>query len=506
MASTNTQATTPPRTEAVATTGGCPTRGLLALIPIAVAVGVALLPAPVGLSQHAWYFFAIFSGMIAGLLLEPLPAPAVALTAVTLVTVLARWVLFGPDDLAKPGFNVADNALRWAVAGFSNSTALLVFAALMFGLGYEKTGLGRRIALLLIRALGRRTILLGYAVALTDGVLAPFTPSNTARSAGTVFPVVRNLSPLYDSLPHDPSARKIGGYLMWVAFAASCVTSSLFMTGCAPNLLALEFIRKTVQVDITWTQWFLAAAPFALTLLLALPILTYWLYPPTVRHSSEVPRWAADELALMGALSRREITLAALVLFAVLTWVFDGESMNATTVALVVASLMLITKVVTWEEMAGNKVAWTTFTLLALLVALAEGLTRTGFITWFAQTVGAHLGGLSPTLTVIALIAGYFFSHYMFASLTAHTTAMMPVMLAVAVSIPGLPADKVALLLALTTGLMGVITPYATPPGLVYYESGYLPSTDFWRLGTIFGFIFLGALLMIGAPVLLALG
>jgi len=81
---------------------------------------------------------------------------------------------------------------------------------------------------------------------------------------------------------------------------------------------------------------------------------------------------------------------------------------------------------------------------------------------------------------------------------------MLPVLLAVGVGIPGVPPDKLALSLALTTGIMGVITPYATGPGLAYYESGYLPSADFWRLGTIFGFIFLAALLLIGVPLLMA--
>jgi len=91
----------------------------------------------------------------------------------------------------------------------------------------------------------------------------------------------------------------------------------------------------------------------------------------------------------------------------------------------------------------------------------------------------------------------------MFASLTAHTTAMMPVLLAVGAGIPGAPVAKLALALALTTGIMGVITPYATGPGLAYYESGYLPSADFWRLGTIFGLIFLAALLALGVPLLM---
>src|SRR3954451_15734060 len=116
--------------------------------------------------------------------------------------------------MAKSGFKVPDKSLRWALSGFANPTVWLVFTAFMFGLGYEKTGLGRRIALLLVRALGSSTLRLGYAVTLADAILAPFPPSNTARSAGTVFPVVHNLPPLYGSMPNEPSARDIGSYIM----------------------------------------------------------------------------------------------------------------------------------------------------------------------------------------------------------------------------------------------------------------------------------------------------
>ncbi len=80
-------------------------------------------------------------------MLEPLPGGAIGLIGVTLVAVLAPWVLFAPEDLAKPGFKPANAALTWAFSGFSNSTVWLIFGAFMFALGYEKTGLGRRIAL-----------------------------------------------------------------------------------------------------------------------------------------------------------------------------------------------------------------------------------------------------------------------------------------------------------------------------------------------------------------------
>src|SRR5512135_595247 len=227
-----------------------------ALVPIAVAVGLAIIPPPEGLAQHAWYFFAIFAGVIVALMLEPLPGAAIGLIGISLVTILAPYVLFGPAELAKPGFKPANAALTWALSGFSNTTVWLIFAAFMFALGYEKTGLGRRISLGLVKVMGKRTLTLGYAIAFADLLLAPFTPSNTARSGGTVYPVIRNLPALYDSKPNDPSARRIGGYLMWTAIATTCVTSSLFVTAMAPNLLAVELARKIAKVDISWTQWF----------------------------------------------------------------------------------------------------------------------------------------------------------------------------------------------------------------------------------------------------------
>jgi L-tartrate/succinate antiporter len=472
-------------------------------IPLAVIAGLALLPSPAGLEQHTWYYFAIFTGVIAALVLEPLPNPAVGVIGVTVVAVLAEWTLFAPADVAKPGFKVAGEAIKWALSGFASSTVWLVGGAFMFALGYKKTGLGRRIALLLVRALGRNTLLLGYATTIADTILAPFTPSNTARSAGTIFPVVVNLPPIYDSKPHDPSARKIGAYVLWTTFAASCVTSSLFMTACAPNFLALEFIRKIAHVEISYRQWMTASVPFALPLLLVLPALIYLIYPPGLKRSPEVSAWAADELAKIGGISRQETTLAVLVVLAILMWVLGGDYVDAATAAFVVVSLMLITRVITWEDMARNEAAWTTIVLLATLVTLADGLARAGFIKWFATNVAASVGGMAPMTMILILVTVYFFSHYMFASLTAHTTALLPVMLAVGLGIPGMPADKLALALALTTGIMGIITPYATGAALPYYNSGYITPPEFWRLGGIFGLIFLAALLAIGVPLMM---
>src|SRR5262249_22846962 len=149
-----------------------------------------------------------------------------------------------------------------------------------------------------------------------------FTPSSTARSGGTIYPVIKNLPPLYDSKPDDPSKRRIGSYIMWVAIATVCVTSTLFLTGLAPNLLATELVKKTAKIDLEWFDWFIAAAPAGILLLVSVPLLTYWLYPPEVKEGSEVSDWAAKELVKMGAVTSKEITLGVLVLVALGLWIF----------------------------------------------------------------------------------------------------------------------------------------------------------------------------------------
>jgi len=467
------------------------------ILPLAVAAGLALMPPPPGLAPYAWNFFAIFAGVIVALMLEPLPGAAVGLIGVALVTVLSPWVLFSAAELAKAGFKPANASLAWALSGFANTTVWLIFAAFMFALGYEKTGLGKRIALWLVKAMGRRTLTLGYAVTIADTVLAPFTPSNTARSGGTVFPVIRNLPALYNSLPNDPSSRRIGGYLMWVAIASTCVTSSMFLTGLAPNLLAIELISKTAKISFTWMDWFKAFAPVGVILLVAVPLLAYVFYKPQVQRGDEVPNWARAELARMGGLSVKEIALAVMVLLALVLWIFAGDFINATTVAIVVIALMVMTGVVKWDDVVANKAAWNTLVWFATLVALADGLSKVGFVKWFADSVGTQVVGFSPTVVVVVLVAVFFFTHYLFASITAHATAMLPVMLAVGMGIPGVDIRTFALMLSLTLGIMGILTPYATGPSPVYFGSGYIPSRDYWRLGAIFGLIYLAVFMAV---------
>ena len=396
------------------------------------------------------------------------------------------------------------DSIRWALTGFADSTVWLMFVAFMFALGYAKTGLGRRIALLLVRRLGGRTLGLGYAIALADLVLAPFVPSNTARSGGIVFPIVENIPVLYGSAPGE-TRRGLGAYVMWTAFATTCVTSSMFVTALAPNLLAVALMKEIAHLEVTWTGWLIGFLPLGLLLFAAQPLLIHRLCPPAVTRTAEVPEWARRELSAMGPLSRREVSMGLLAVLALTLWIFGGRWLNPTTVALLSLCLMLVTGVVSWEDVLEYRRGWNNLVWFATLITLADGLSRVGFLPWFATKVATSVGGFPPAVMVVLIVTVFFVAHYMFASLTAHATALLPVLLSAIVVIPGLPIPVVALGLSYTLGLMGIITPYATGSAPLYYGSGYISHRDFWTLGFGFGAFYLVMVLALELPYLMLL-
>src|SRR5262245_52272646 len=278
-------------------------------VPLVAGASIALIPAPTGLSTQAWQYFAVFLAVILGLITEPLPAAAVGWIGLTFAAV--SGLPFSAAQRADPAFHMPAEALKWALAGFTNPTIWLIFGALVASMGYEKTGLGRRLALFLVKHLGRRTLGLGYAVALADLALAPLTPSNSARSAGTIYPIIRNIPELYGSSP-GPTARRLGAYVMWVAFATTSVTSSMFLTGLAPNLLATGMVKATTGIEISWMQWLTGFLPVGALLVLVLPYLVYKIYPPEILTSADVGVWAGAELEKMGRFTGHEAIMAAL--------------------------------------------------------------------------------------------------------------------------------------------------------------------------------------------------
>ena len=454
-------------------------------VPLFVFALIWMMPSPQGLSIQAWHFLAVFFAVLVGLVLEPIPAALLGLIGISVASVLG---LVGKTPAAN---------IKWALSGFSNNIIWLIFASIMFAMGYKKTGLGKRISLIMVKYMGKSTLGLGYAIAFADLVLAPFMPSNTARSAGTIYPIAINIPILFNSTPEN-EPRKMGAYLVWVGIAISTVTSSMFYTGLTTNMLAADLIQKGANITLEWGVWAKIMIPLMLPLFLITPLLAYVIFPPTQKHSPSASFWAQEELMKMGSITFKEMMMASFATFALILWVFGKElNVDATVAAISIVALMVLSNIITWDDVIGNKGAWNVLVWFATLVALAAGLKEVGILTWISQKAELSLMGLTPTMLMISMIVASFVLHYFFASLTAHAVALFPIFIAFSVKFIS-PEQLVTFLILFsgTLGVMGIITPYGTGPSPIWYGSGYISQGRWWFLGAIFGGLYLGAILL----------
>ncbi|CAM5569320.1 DASS family sodium-coupled anion symporter [Streptomyces aurantiogriseus] len=435
------------------------------IAPVAVGLIVYLLPQPDGIKQGGWAVLAIFTATVLGLILQPLPLGAVALVGLTVTMITGT---LEPDV---------------ALGGFSEPTIWLIVAAFFISLGFTKTGLGRRIALLFVRALGRSSLGLAYGITLTDLVLAPATPSNTARSGGVIHPVIRSLSTNAGSHPGDESRRKLGAYLSVTAMQVNTVTSAMFLTSMAANPL-VQKLAADHGVHLTWTSWALAAIVPGLVALLVLPALLYRIFPPALRETPEAPGQARAQLTELGSMSRNEWTMAAVFVLLLLLWSVGGQvwDLSATVSAFTGVTLLLVSGVLTWGDLVAEKSAWTTLVWFSVLVMMAGQLQDLGVIGWFSDSITDAVSGVGWQAAFVALTLIYLFSHYLFASNTAHVAAMYAAFLAAATA-TGAPPVMAALVLGFISSLYGGLTHYASGPAPVLFGGGYVTLGEWWRTG-----------------------
>jgi len=440
------------------------------LIVLAVGAAIWFFPVPAGLKPEAWHLVAIFVATILGFILQPLPIGALAFLSVTFTAFAG---------VLKPAE---------ALSGFSNGTIWLIVSAFLFAKGFIKTGLGRRIAYLLIRAMGDSTLKLGYTIALSDLIISPATPSNTARAGGILFPIVKSLSSAFQSEP-GPSSRKVGAYLMQTAYQANTITSAMFMTSMAGNPLIALLAAKTLNINISWGLWALAASVPGILSLIIVPYLLYKFYPPEITKTPEAKAIAAQELELMGPMTMGEKIVASVFVGALVLWsTSQYNGIDATVVAMLAVSVMMLTKVLEWKDVLDEKGAWDTLIWMGALIGLADYLAKLGFIPWFAKAVGASIAGVPWMQAFIVLLVVYMYAHYGFASLVAHITAMYAAFASVAVA-AGAPAYLVALALAFMSNLCMSLTHYAAGPAPILFGAGYVDQATWWKLGFIISVI-----------------
>jgi DASS family divalent anion:Na+ symporter len=473
------QSTPTPASERSSTAFWSYVRLLRLLIAVVSGALIWALPRPEPIEPRGWHLLAIFVGTIVAIIARPLPMGAVAMIgmAVTLVT--------GTLELKE------------ALIGFGNDVVWLVVAAFLLAGTFIRTGLGRRIAFHFMSNFGRKTLGLSYSLAATDLVLAPIIPSHSARSGGVVFPILKSIAQSAFGSSGTEDARSTAGFLTMAAYQSTVVNGAMFLTAMGGNPLAAELAGQQ-GVRITWALWALAGVVPGLVSLAVIPLILYSLHPPAIRTSPDACAIAQAELRTLGPMRRDERVLLAVFAGLLVTWslgeVLGIESAEA---ALGAVGVLLLTGVLRWDDVAGDHEAWNTFVWFAVLVMMATELGRFGIPGWFGGVVTSAVGGDAWLPGFLVMSLAYFYSHYFFASNTAHISSMYAPFLAVAIAL-GTPPLLAALVLAFFSNLFGGLTHYTAAAAPIFFGTGYVPLGTWWKLGGVLSVVNITIWLVVG--------
>lgn len=443
------------------------------------------VPPPQGVNVQAWHLLAIFLSTILGIIIKAASMGSMCMIAIALIAALQ---ILAPGDPAR--------SITLALKSFSDKVIWLIGISFFIARGFIKTGLGKRIAFLFIKLFGKSSLGLAYGLGLADLVLAPAIPSNTARGGGIVYPIMKSMAISFGSQPDKPEThRRMGSYLTLSCYNVNLIASSMFLTGTASNPMCQKF-AAAFGIHISWMSWMLAAIVPGLLCFFVIPMLLYKTYPPELKATGDAPSVASNELKAMGPVSRKEWYMMAAFIILLALWVSgDLFGIDATTTAFIGLVFLLLSSVLTWEDVKAEKGAWDTIVWFATLVMMASGLNELGFIEWFSNLIREEIGGLSWQIAFPVIIGVYFFSHYLFASATAHVAAMYSALLGVGISL-GIPPLLLAFMLGFTGSLYGSLTHYGHGPAPVFFGSGYVDIKNWWtkglETGLVMMFVYMG--------------
>jgi len=452
---------------------------LILLMTISLSLIAWYLPISEAISINAWHLLIIFIATIIGIILNPLPMGVIALLSI-LACVLTNTL-----------------SLSECLSGFGDSIVWLVVFAFFISNGFIKTGLGSRVAYYVLSKIGHSTLGISYALVIADFVLSPLIPSATARGGGVIFPIAKSICKSFSDDEHPGVSSKNGGFIMSVCTQSTVITSTLFITAMAANPLAVK-LAENAGYSISWTDWAIAAIVPGIVSLAVMPLVVYYLYPPTIKYSDSAPKIAKEKLAAMGRLSIHEIIMMVVFVVLIGLWINGPKfGLEPTTVALIGLSILFVTRVINFEDNLADKGAWHTFIWFATLVMLSDFLSKFGLMTWIGTKLQFLFIDTSPINSLVILSLLYFYIHYFFASSTAHITVLLPTFLVLFVN-AGVPGALAALILSFLSTLSAGLTHFGLSSTPIFFGAGYMKTKDWWYIGLVTSIVYLLIWIFIG--------
>lgn len=456
---------------------------------VALAI-VCLFPTPASLPTAGHRMIGVLLFAIIIWMTEAVSYPVSA----TIITAIIAVMLGFAPNVAEPAKMLGTSkALELGLSGYASTAWALVAAAMFISVAMTKTGLDRRIALVVLSRVGTKTSHIYIGVIATGFILSFFVPSSTARLACLV-PIILGI---IENLGID--RRSTFAALMVVGAAqADTLWNIMIQTAAAQNLVAVGFISSQLHTTVSWLDWIISAGPYSLIMVVIYYFLSKKILKPEFEELEGGDKHIARMKEELGPMTFAEKKLLVISLVLLFFWSTGGylHKIDTTTSTIVAVALFFLPGIgiMDWKY-AQPKIGWGAIVMFGAGISLGTALLRTKAATWLANEA-IQLFGLSaaPIFLLVAVMGAFLILiHLGFASATALSSAMIPIVISVVQSLttPGINAVGLTMIMQFFI-CFGFILPVNSPQGMVAYNSDTFTVSQFIRTGvpiTIIGYI-----------------
>lgn len=444
----------------------------LAIIVFIASILCIILPDYTVLSPAAVRMLVIFISTMVGIILEVCNPIILLLLAVTCAS-LSKTI-----DV-KMGFS-----------GFSNTVPWLLFVVLSLAKTISSSTLGLRLAYLFMKYFGGSILGLSYSILLTEVLIGPLLPSNTARAASLDMPLVKSLTQYISCNTKNVSEKSIGSYLSFLGICGNATSSGLFLTAMLSNTLIAEAVTQ-FGLNVTWTNWFqYMILPYFIFLVL-IPFMLQLICKPKVHNLSALKELAAKNYKELGAITNQEKLIIFVFLGMLILWILsEFLHIPIMTTALIGLCIFIFTGVLNIKDILSNYGTFSSVVLLGLIISLVNCLVDLKVIEWFSGIISNSVCNFDKSIVFIIITGIYYFAQYFFTSESSKIIALYVPFLSAGVAV-GIDARVLAITLAAFSSASDVLASHVCPSGLTLYSAGYLSFKKWMSYGLIIAICFL---------------
>lgn len=452
---------------------------------------VLLLPLPATLPVVGHRMLAI---LVFAVIVWVTEAVSYEASAIMITSLMAILIGTSPT-LQDPSVTYGSSAgVSMALSGFSNPALALVVGALFIAAAMTHTGLDKRIALVTLTRVGASTRRVFFGALVVIVLLSLVVPSATARSA-CVVPIMMGVIAAFGVANRS----NIAAGLMIIVAQGTSIWNVGIQTAAAQNLLTLGFMDKMLGQRVSWIDWLIAGAPWAVIMSLILMVVVLRLLPPETESVPGGMSAVSQSLADLGPMTGAQKRLGLVSLLLLLAWASEGRlhpfDTTSTTYAGLVILLLPRIGVITWKDVQA-RIPWGTVIVFGVGISLGTALLSTQAGQWLGTQVVSHTGldKVGPLAVFAILSAFLILIHLGFASATALTSALLPILMSVLQTLPGdFSRLGMTMLLGFTVSF-GFILPINAPQNMVCLGTDTFNPRQFARVGfwvTAIGYLLL---------------